>query len=65
VENPPRFRCTPSMGADLEVKVLYRGGNPYCEPKARASPRGGVWRKLAASLTVGGTRSASEAPWPG
>jgi hypothetical protein len=33
------------MGADLEVEVLYRGGNPYCEPKARASPRGGVWRK--------------------
>lgn len=26
----------PSMGADLEVKVLCRGGNPYCEPKARA-----------------------------
>jgi hypothetical protein len=26
------------MGADLEVEVLCRGGNPYCEPKARASP---------------------------
>ena len=32
------FFGAPGMGADLEVRVLYRGGNPYCEPRARASP---------------------------
>lgn len=45
------------MGADLEVRVLYRGGNPHCEPRARASPRGGVRRKPEARPTTGGIRS--------
>ena len=31
-----RFPCAPGMGADLEVKVLTRGGNPNCEPRAAA-----------------------------
>ena len=37
-----QIAVAPGMGVDLEVQVLYRGGNPNCEPRARASSRGGV-----------------------
>ena len=42
--------CVPGMALMLEVKVLCGPGEGNREPKATASPRGGVGRKLEAKF---------------
>ena len=44
------FLCVPGMVLMLEVKVLCGPGEGNREPKATASPRGGVGRKPEAKF---------------